>query len=258
MPQAQLVSYDITLDKFRCLAHPNKDFNTRSALDQHIGAIHANTYCFRCGRDFASSDARQQHRRNSTDHHLCVICEQDFDDNDKLQEHYKEEHYECDECDTVFDTHEGYQEHAADEHHYCKECDRFFTKESGLRAHLNSSVHASENLGCPMEECKQACASLSALILHWEAGGACAGTDVNEYRVDKWMRVYDVHRVLHNGRGGDEMRYNCCSDDCERSFRTLGGLMQHIESGVCNAAEDDFVKELTSNILGHFRYYVTR
>ncbi|KAI5863407.1 hypothetical protein GGS23DRAFT_531950 [Durotheca rogersii] len=188
-------------------------FSTETSLRQHRrdSGNHAHD-CFRCDRHFTSQSAKRQHVLNSSRHHLCTDC---YDEPD-------------------FASAEELDQHDVDEHNMCRICRRYFSSPSNLKNHLK--IHAEKNTEC--FGCVRCFNSISAMVLHLEAGTCASGTD-NDFvtRV-----AFECHRFREYtfaegsdcssdfGRSGDR-DFTCPT--CPSRFPYMSGLLQHVESDRC-------------------------
>jgi len=131
---------------------------------------------------------------------------------------------------------------------YCVQCCRVFQSESNLNSHLNSSTQKPKNVHCPGANCGKAFVSMSALMLHFEAGTCPSGMTRSE--LNHIVVRSDRHNVITNparligGPDGDapptvtetwatDLSWNGSAYECflcHAMFRSLMSLNSHLQS----------------------------
>ncbi|KAG5763886.1 hypothetical protein H9Q72_008016 [Fusarium xylarioides] len=210
----------------------DRHFRLESSLDQHIRAVHSQTYCWRCERHFPHRRAKQQHIENSPRHHICSQCyyQTDFHSQVELNDHLIEDHHACLPCDEYFSDEEDLLEHDVDVHDKCRTCGRFFNSRSNLINHRK--VHAAKNVECL--GCSRMFISYSAMVLHLEANTCESGSDEHSIRQLVWD-YYEIYRTWNHDHDDD---LDC--DSCGTYFTKLSALLQHVESESCQASISDY------------------
>ncbi|KAI0743128.1 hypothetical protein C8Q80DRAFT_1192899 [Daedaleopsis nitida] len=227
-------------------------FNPERALEQHKDNSAGHNICYPCDRDFTTHRGLIQHYTQSLRHAYCQYCDEHFDDFDDLHEHYEEEHHWCDLCNKFFQSEFGLHEHRRQSHadRYCVPCKRMFRNPHNLLQHENSSIHRGLQFACPMKGCDRWFVSLSALVLHLEAGTCTSG--MTRKMLDELIARYDKRHIITNpdrlltGPGGTSRARTQVTDEwaterawngrayecylCHKTFATLLALNAHLRS----------------------------
>ncbi|EJD40261.1 hypothetical protein AURDEDRAFT_146411 [Auricularia subglabra TFB-10046 SS5] len=171
--------------------------------------------------------------------------------------HFQETHPVCDadECNLYFDNEEELHAHRMQDHAaaYCAPCRRIFSAPDNLDAHLNSNFHKEKTIPCAARAgpggCDAKFVSLSAMILHLEAGVCASGTTraiVNSYMpaVDKsrlvCVRVY-IPAARGEPRWDDEAeRWTCSERNCAVRTKTKEEMVPHADSAVHDSPKSTF------------------
>ncbi|OSX58476.1 hypothetical protein POSPLADRAFT_1036166 [Postia placenta MAD-698-R-SB12] len=134
---------------------------------------------------------QQQHCKGC----YCNTCEEAYASQADLKDHYAPS-AKLDESRHFFNKARELREHFREEHCYCGGCRRVFASESNLRAHCRSSIHKDATTHCVSSMCHRSFVSVSAMILHLEAGRCEAGLDREE--VDERIIQGDEGHVITN------------------------------------------------------------
>jgi hypothetical protein len=81
------------------------------------------------------------------------------------------------------------------------------------------------------------------MMIHLESG-ACA-SDVDRADVDQWIFEGDYCDGYLND-WDDHLKYTC--PQCNRDFKLLSGLLQHVESNACDEDIDDVMADVEGDI----------
>ncbi|KAL6900531.1 hypothetical protein GGI43DRAFT_52357 [Trichoderma evansii] len=183
-------------------------------------------YCYRCERPFRTLSALNQHTSNSARHNVCSECyyTEDFETYGDLREHAVDEHYGCPECYDVctFDSESDLQERLYDEHHMCSASGQCFNSASNLKYH--QLVHRNKTIEC--FACYRTFVTKSAMVLHLEEGTCNSGTNLQA-----------INGFARDCRKSDEYLDDdgdCKCPTCEKYFKFMSGLLQHVESDSCD------------------------
>lgn len=222
--------------------------------------------CSRCDRQFYTQHSRNQHQG--------------------ALNHWP---YECDGCYLRFPTEDDVEEHMnATGHwaHYCNECQRAFGNENNLRMHLNSSIHRGSTISCPF--CRRNFVTASGVSHHLERNSCPNATGVNRATIYRAIRERDPHSVITKGQlewhdwtpnmawnGSDyecyichrkfrsmqslkqhlhspahqQELYHCPSRQCQKEFKTLASMFNHLESESCGFIRFEAVGEKVNGFL---------
>lgn len=114
----------------------NRDFNSYSALMQHLNKSSSHNYCDDCNRDFSTQSSLIQHYTNSPRHAYCQSCDEHFVDSDDLDDHMNDCHWWCQDCKETFVDESDLQDHRRLSHadRYCNNCEKLFSNASRLRS----------------------------------------------------------------------------------------------------------------------------
>ena len=237
------------------------------ALWQHEEDSSFHHICRECDKDFPEWIGLKEHYVQSRRHHYCQSCNELFPSAESLEDHWETEHWYCASCRKVYfscNTRErqtltpnviqifknsaGLHEHNRQRHWYCVECRRVFQSESNLKSHLNSSIHKPRNVYCPGANCGRSFVSISALMLHFEAGTCPSGMTRSELnrivaRADHKNVITNPSRLISGPDGptpptvtktwATERSWNGSAYECflcHATFRSLMALNTHLNS----------------------------
>ncbi|VUC33504.1 unnamed protein product [Clonostachys rosea] len=181
-------------------------------------------YCQRCDRQFNSESALDQHIRDSPRHNICRACDDDFEDRDDLEQHCEDYHDYCVNCRRFFDDDEDLQEHEISQHNMCVTCGKYFSSESNLRNH--QLTHMKKNIECP--GCQRYFVTYSAMLLHLETGTCDCG--IGRERVTEL--AFECRQSQYYASSQDDFDFEC--PDCAVPFLYISGLFQHVQSEACD------------------------
>ncbi|KAG6917372.1 hypothetical protein DXG01_002747 [Tephrocybe rancida] len=224
----------------------DRDFPSWHALTQHENNSPRHNVCDDCGFDFPTWTGLKEHYVQSPRHSYCQKCDEHFDDTYDLEEHYDEAHFWCRPCNKFFVNAFGLNEHyrQSPAHHYCVPCNRLFASASNLQSHLNSSTHRPRDVPCRGRGCTQTFVSVSAMLLHLEAGTCVSGftrrlIDTKVRELDRNNIITDPSRMIA-GPSSDNTTYYATTAAwngaawecylCHGTYRSLPALNQHLAS----------------------------
>ncbi|RPA71178.1 hypothetical protein BJ508DRAFT_345450, partial [Ascobolus immersus RN42] len=291
------------------------NFPSRRALTQHLESSYSHKYCFECSRDFPSAHALDQHLEYSSEHrsldYYCDDCDKWFDTQNSLDMHlerspnHRVDEWECEECDLSFDSEYSLDMHLersrAHQNWWCEKCRRSFDSERSLDQHIErSAAHIQDQyrpgtliprnnydphrIKCP--GCTRLFATTSAMTVHLESSTCTSG--ITRQRLNAFVRGADTRGLITknlltssetiletvatnaswNGRAfacyfcdrefrtlqalnqhlnspaHEQMMYHC--PKCKSEFRRLSGLVQHVES-------ERFGLMRFADVRGHFQ-----
>ncbi|OAR04580.1 hypothetical protein LLEC1_02190 [Akanthomyces lecanii] len=203
--------------------------------------------CDGCGREFGSEHAMVQHK-NAKGHWTveCGRCYDRFVDQEDCQEH----EYNC--------------------HNYCADCDREFQSYNNLRMSLTTATGLAHHL--EMNACPNATTNrdimynyvrgkdpngiISKKLLEWQ-GSATYEASERTWNGDGY-ECYLCHRDFNSLRGlnqhinsaaHQQALYHCPNRDC-RDFKSLAGIINHLESETCGITRFGVVQRGVTNMIG--------
>ncbi|CAH0057943.1 unnamed protein product [Clonostachys solani] len=185
-------------------------------------------YCDRCDRQFNSESALDQHIRDSPRHHVCYACDDDFGDRDDLERHCEDCHFYCRDCGRFFDSAEDLEQHDILQHDMCITCGRYFSSESNLKNH--QLTHMEKSIDCP--GCERYFITYFAMLLHLETGTCSSG--VNRERITEL--AFECRQSQYYASSKDDFDFEC--PDCAAPFSYISGLFQHVQSEACDEELD--------------------
>jgi len=204
--------------------------------------------CDECNKDFPTWIGLKEHYVQSRRHYYCQRCNVLYPSVESLEDHFNEDHHYCASCCKIFNNETGLHEHNSQKHWYCDSCRRLFRSESNLHSHMNSSVHKPKNVRCPGANCGKAFVSMSALVLHFEAGTCPSGmtrTELNRMvvRADRNNAITNPSRLIKGPDGyapstvtnswATERSWNGVAYECflcHGTFGSLKALNAHLQS----------------------------
>ncbi|KAL2432178.1 hypothetical protein ABEF95_003249 [Exophiala dermatitidis] len=187
---------------YNCLACDRFFSNANGALSHcRNAAVHSGEWCNRCQWLFVSREACGAHKANSRHHNVCHRCHLDYPTASNLEEHKVEDHHECTVCGEEFINDNNLRQHK--------------------RAHLLREI---ECFGC-----YEMFSEFPAMALHLESGYCTSGVDLD--KIDNAV-FDDAHCAEYVNDWMDEYRFRC--PNCEKDFRFVSGLLQHVDSRACN------------------------
>ncbi|KAM4058336.1 zinc-finger double-stranded RNA-binding domain-containing protein [Hirsutella rhossiliensis] len=244
------------------------------ARDKHCrstGHSPPNLECDTCHRWFWSERARQQHM-DALDHRVfsCSVCSETWPSQDACTEHEHDDHLYCADCDRYFQSDNNLRMHLNSRVHrgltvLCPFCSRLFSTATGLTHHL-------ETASCPkapqlnrdelfrIVRSKDPGGIISKNLLEW--------TSSYEYEVDSgsWNgrgyecficgrvfgRLSSLEQHLNSPIHQQEL-YHCPNTSCCMNFKTLAGIINHLESESCRFIKFERVQRSVNNFVSSNR-----
>ncbi|KAK1585442.1 uncharacterized protein LY79DRAFT_268288 [Colletotrichum navitas] len=233
--------------------------------EQHLNATGhqvPSNECDTCDRFFGSSQAVQQHM-NALNHWAsdvsdddgpvfeCDDCYDCFSDEDDLREHEVQDHYYCDPCDRYFQNHNNIRQHLNSKIHRSGTIECQFCKKSCKTA--TGLVHHLEQGACPKapldrDKLYQAVRQrdpnglISKKLLEWHGSPTYKATERAYNSTVRAYECYLCHRHFGalqsldshlNSTAHKQALYHCPSRNCGREYKTLAGVINHLESESC-------------------------
>lgn len=194
-------------------------------------------YCEFCDKRFLNQNLFEEHMKEV--HSKCIYCDTYFKNNSYLDDHLQETH-KCHVCLELFI---NPRDHLQANHPFCRLCNRYFIDENSYRQH-NELEHKHE---CPY--CNDFFNLKEELDKHLTTVHICSSCnsyfdDLRQHFIDKHFYCklcenvfftgedYAVHLIQH--APFNPIKYNkdgtIQCPFCERSFISVNGRNQHIES----------------------------
>ncbi|KAJ1337210.1 GDNF-inducible zinc finger protein 1 [Microdochium nivale] len=262
--------------------------------------------CGTCYKEFpAGSRARDSHCY-ATGHefpdHECDTCHATFYSQTACEQHMRAKRHMRLECDFCYETYLNEQDrsrHEAQEHDYCRPCDRHFQSQNNIQMHLNSRIHRGANIDCPF--CDRAYATATGLAHHIETGSCSNAPNLNRDQIYRMIRSRDTSGVMTknlldwhgsneyeatsqswNGYGYEcylchrsfnslhglnqhlnspvhqQALYHCPKQDCRKDFKSLAGLLNHLESETCGYMRFSSVQTQVQGMISRGRLLTSR
>ncbi|KAK6209831.1 zinc finger protein [Colletotrichum tabaci] len=232
--------------------------------EQHLDATGhwvPDSECDTCDRFFGSRQAVEQHM-DALSHwaddcssegaeHECDDCSDCFSDEEDLRDHEVQEHYFCQPCDRYFQNYNNVRQHLNSKTHRvdtirCPFCTQTCNTATGLIHHLEQGA-------CPRapldrEKLYEAVRRrdpnglLSKRLLEWHASPTYTATDLTYNDAARAYECYLCHRLFTTLQGLNmhlnstvhkQVLYHCPNRHCNRDFKALAGVINHLESESC-------------------------
>jgi len=249
----------------------DRDFASQSALIQHLTNNSAHHYCARCDEDFNDEDDLETHYEE--DHHYC--CSRIFDNEHDLRQHKNDRHWYCESCDRIFDSENNLDTHLRSSIHMPRRfkcpgarCSSVFVSPAALISHCESGK-------CPSGVSREA---IDLLVVTFDRNNVITNSNRllkapdGSYVPPATMIVSSATKKSWNGAAYEcvlchrEFRslsalnshlqspahadkiYRCPKghSGCGTQFKTLSGLVQHVESGSCGVRK--FKKQIDNAV----------
>jgi len=189
--------------------------------------------CRQCNRQFMDDHALQQHKQNSPNHrrykpYPCAACNRSFGDQQALNNHIQALHYWCHTCARSFVSRNSLNQHYKTSTAHpsrdakCPFCPSYFTSPSAVAHHIESGCH-----GITRHQVTHAVKSLDivpSICITKRIEGASTPTHPTT------IKYYVASPSSFNGRA-----YACFL--CQRMFRSLSSLSDHLNSAAHDANE---------------------
>ncbi|KAK1990327.1 hypothetical protein LX36DRAFT_648018 [Colletotrichum falcatum] len=248
--------------------------------EQHINATGHEMplyECDTCDRFFGSSQAVEQHM-NALGHwasdvsynaplFMCDDCAVCFTDEEDLREHEVQEHYYCEPCDRYFQNHNNIRMHLNSKIHRsgtveCPFCRKSCNTTTGLVHHLEQG--ACPNAPLDRDKLYRAVRRrdpnglISNQLLEWHGSPTYTATERAYNAAARAYECYLCHRHFGTLRSLDshlnspvhqQALYHCPNLRCGREYRTLAGVINHLESESCGFMRFESVQRKVERIL---------
>ncbi|KAK1961225.1 hypothetical protein LY78DRAFT_741036 [Colletotrichum sublineola] len=249
--------------------------------EQHLNATgHQAPFheCDTCDRFFGSSQAVEQHM-NALDHWAsdasdgdaeqfeCDDCSDCFSDEDDLREHEVEDHYYCDPCDRYFQSYSNIRQHLNSRVHRistldCPFCKKTCNTATGLVHHLEQG--ACPNAPLDRDKLYQAVRQrdpkglISKNLLGWHGSPTYRATERAYNPTARAYECYLCHRHFGalnsldshlNSTVHKQALYHCPNRSCGREYKSLAGVINHLESESCEFMRFESVQRNVKTIV---------
>ncbi|GJC86082.1 PR domain zinc finger protein 16 [Colletotrichum liriopes] len=248
--------------------------------EQHLDAtghqIPANE-CDSCDRFFCTRHAVEQHM-NALSHwasdvsdndpeHECDDCSDCFSDEEDLRDHEVQNHYYCKPCNRYFQNHNNIRQHLNSRIHRsstlrCPFCNQPRNTATGLIHHLEQG--ACPNAPLDRDKLYEAVRQrdpngiISKNLLEWHSSPTYTATERAHNATANAYECYLCHRLFSTLQGLNshlnstvhkQVLYHCPNRRCGREFKTLAGVINHLESESCDFMRFDSVQRKVERIV---------
>ncbi|GKT47751.1 PR domain zinc finger protein 16 [Colletotrichum spaethianum] len=234
--------------------------------------------CESCDRYFCNRHAVEQHM-DALSHwasdvdtddpgYECDDCSDCFSDEEDLRDHEVQDHHYCDPCDRYFKNYNSIRQHLNSRAHrgssalQCPFCNQPRNTATGLIHHL-------ERGGCPSapldrDKLYEAIRKrdpkgiISKNLLEWHSSPTYNATERAYNTAAEAYECYLCHRLfsaLHsldshlNSSVHKQTLYHCPNRSCGRDYKTLAGVINHLESESCNFMRFDSLQRNIERIV---------
>ncbi|KAJ4292902.1 hypothetical protein N0V88_005562 [Collariella sp. IMI 366227] len=231
--------------------------------------------CDSCDAYFSSEQARQRHMR-AKGHFDCYSVQESPD-------------WECHCCDDWFWTEQECIDHMVVNHLYCSDCNRYFMNYNNIKQHLNSKIHRGSTISCPFCSTTYTTAAgmthhlergacprapnlnrdeiyrfvrskdpnglISKHAITWESttysatGHAWNGSCYECYFCRRGFGSLTALNQHLNSPAHQKALYHCPKPGCRTEFKTLGAIINHLESESCGAMRFETVQRRIGDIV---------
>ncbi|POR35454.1 Uncharacterized protein TPAR_04355 [Tolypocladium paradoxum] len=216
--------------------------------------------CDSCPRWFNSEEAREQHM-DATGHWCfeCACCDDTWSTEEELIDHEHEDHLYCSDCDRFFQHFNGLQQHLNSRAHRsyqveCPYCRNGYSSAGGLTNHLESG-------GCPdaprlgrdqiyeLVRSKDPNGLISKNLIGWTGSYRYEATEKtwNGYAYECYLchRTFRLLSALNQHLESpmhQQPLYHCPNRRCRMDFKSLGGIINHLESEACGCTRFEVIQ----------------
>ncbi|KZL64275.1 zinc finger protein [Colletotrichum incanum] len=248
--------------------------------EQHVNATGhqiANNECEFCDRFFCDRHAVGQHMdalghwandvSDDDTEYECGDCSVCFSDEENLREHEVQGHYYCKPCNRYFQNYNNIRQHLNSSIHRssalrCPFCNQPRNTATGLIHHL-------EQVACPKAPLdrdklyeavrrRDPNGIISKNLLEWRSSPTYTAIERAYNKAANAYECYLCHRLfstLHglnshlNSTVHKQALYHCSNRRCGHEFKTLAGVINHLESESCNFMHFDSVQRNVERIV---------
>ncbi|KAI0686939.1 hypothetical protein BC835DRAFT_428799 [Cytidiella melzeri] len=254
----------------------NREFYTEDALTQHWIHSSRHAYCSLCDEHFDDYSELEDHQDNK--HWYCHSCDEFFYTEEDIDEHMEESHWYCKSCDRVFQTWQGLDMHLRtskihnQQIHRCpgRGCEKSFVAYGDLALHLESGT-------CPSGATRRAInnhvvrvdrdniiTNPSRLIAYHESSPVLSTSATSASWNGRQYECFLCHMEFRElpslnahlrSPAHDQEIYRCPTayNGCGREFKTLSGLLSHVERSECGVTRfrgkvHDYLDDVTAGM----------
>ncbi|KAH8807236.1 hypothetical protein F5884DRAFT_899669 [Xylogone sp. PMI_703] len=225
--------------------------------------------CDKCARYFGSERARFQHM-NDLNHFAweCSVCDETWSTEDRMTEHEHEDHNYCGECERTFANYNNLKMHLNSRIHrgqkvQCPLCKACFATATGLTHHVetgscpNAAGLTRDTLYKFMRS-KDPGGVITKNLIGWHGSTKYEAND----RSYNWRRqgyeCYLCHGLFGKLQGlnqhlnspiHQESLYHCPNRGCRKDFKTLAGIINHLESESCGCTRFENVQNSIQGVI---------
>ncbi|KJZ74885.1 hypothetical protein HIM_05794 [Hirsutella minnesotensis 3608] len=229
--------------------------------------------CQTCQRWFYSQSACEQHMRDVNHWSIeCSVCNQTFPSQEQCTTHERDVHMYCADCNRHFQSDNNLKMHLNSRVHRgqnidCPFCNRSYTSATGLTHHLELGSCA----GAPdlnrdelyrLVRSRDPQGIVSKNLIGWTGSSFFDIVDASEAWNGYGYECYFCHRSFKNSGALNQHLsspihqqdlYHCPNPACRNDFRSLAGIVNHLESGSCNFIRFERVQTSVQNIISSNR-----
>ncbi|EMR67222.1 putative zinc finger protein [Eutypa lata UCREL1] len=250
----------------------HRDFVSVRAREQHMDALgHSQPTheCDTCSKYFGNRAAVVQHM-NASNHWMydCPLCDETWPSKDKVDKHVIEYHHHCKDCDRTFGDYNRIKMHLNSRTHRrsemgCPFCKRAFVSATGLSHHLESgscpkAPSLDRDMVYKLVRSKDPNGIVSKKLIGWHGSSKYEATG-QAWNGSAW-ECYFCHRDFNTKTGLDQHLnspihqqnlYHCPNRmDCGKDFKSLAGVMNHLESESCGFTRFEKVQTGFRGVVG--------
>ncbi|KAI9163389.1 hypothetical protein HJFPF1_04999 [Paramyrothecium foliicola] len=197
------------------------------------------------------------------------LCDQTWATDDDRQRHEIEDHYYCLQCDVFFESRNSIKAHLNSELHrgltlQCPLCQNHFCTASAVTQHLESGNCSSpegkklDRIGLyELVRSRDSRGVITKNLLDWHERVEFQATDKswNGFAFECYLcrrRFGHLSRLnCHLGsQAHRQALYHCPHSTCRMEFKSLGGLLMHLESETCGYTRFENVQTALESFTG--------
>ncbi|KAK4223681.1 hypothetical protein QBC38DRAFT_372664 [Podospora fimiseda] len=207
------------------------------------------------------------HQNDNLNYYECDICIELFTNRQDRTDHEVDHHHWCRDCQRQFINRNNIKQHLNSRTHrgqkiVCPFCKNSFTTATGMTHHVeNGACSAIPNWGREKTyrfiRSRDPTGVISKKLIGWtgDSGGYEAGQrswNGSAYECyfchREFRTLYSLNQHL-NSPAHQQALYHCPNRRCGQDFKTLGGVINHLESESCGAMRFETVQRKIGDIV---------